>query len=225
MTKPFVLIALAGLANSGKDTVADLLVAHQGFSKMAFADALYAEVAEAYCVDVSFLTQRETKEHPLSALALSRCCSDSFVARLIVEAHASGRELDIDSPRSPRNILQLWGTEYRRHQAPKYWIDRLTKRINFNHAQGLGHRFVITDCRFADEVAKMRDFGGQIWQVKRKGLELASDGHASATSGDDFHPDAIINNDHDVRHLQQLVLGEFWAHDAGLASVTVQIDD
>ncbi|MBH2008062.1 MAG: hypothetical protein I8H71_00275 [Xanthomonadaceae bacterium] len=225
MTKPFVLIGLTGLANAGKDTAADLLVTHQGFTKMAFADALYAEVAEAYCVDVRFLMHRETKEHPLSALALARCSSDLFVARLIVNAQAAGQPLDLQAPRSPRQILQLWGTEYRRHQQPRYWIDGLTRRIQFNTGNCLGHRFVITDCRFPDEAAKVREFGGRIWQIKRTGVGPASTGHVSETTGDDFHPDAILHNDYDIRHLQQLVLGEFWAHDAGLASVTVQISD
>ena len=37
-------------------------------------------------------------------------------------------------------------------------------------------------------------------------------------------PDAVLHNSHGIKHLQQLVLGEFWAHDAGLKSVKVEIE-
>ena len=43
------LIALCGAAGAGKDTVADALPAR----KLAFADALYREVAEAWGVDTA----------------------------------------------------------------------------------------------------------------------------------------------------------------------------
>ena len=52
------LIALCGAAGAGKDTVADMLPAR----KLAFADALYREVAEAWGVEQHVLRCRETKE-------------------------------------------------------------------------------------------------------------------------------------------------------------------
>ena len=224
MKKPFTLIGLTGLANAGKDTVADLLVAHAGFVKMAFADGLYAEVAEAFGVDVSHLHARETKEHPLSALALRRCVSAGFVGRMLL-LHPEQQQVPfMDAPRSPRQILQWWGTEYRRAETPHYWTARASVRINFQMRARLSTRFVLTDCRFQNEVHMVRQqFAGQIWQIKRAGVAAPTHGHISESDGDAYGPDCILANDHSIKHLQQLVLAEYWAADAGLHGVKVEI--
>ena len=60
------LIALCGAAGAGKDTVADMLPAR----KLAFADALYREVAQAWGVEQHVLRCRETKEKPQSRLVI-----------------------------------------------------------------------------------------------------------------------------------------------------------
>jgi hypothetical protein len=224
MSKPFTLIALCGLAGSGKDTVADLLVTHCGFIKIAFADSLYNEVSDAFGIDAAQLRQRETKEHPLTALALRKCEDDAFTGRIMRWHLDQGLVFDIDAPRSPRQILQWWGTEYRRHQSQAYWVSKASARISYYMGERLATKFVLTDCRFHNEEHMVRNgFGGMVWQVKRPGLPDVEGGHASASDGDAFKPSVVLHNDHDIRHLQQLVLGEYWAHDAGLAGVKVEI--
>lgn len=226
MSKPFTLIGLTGLKNTGKDTVAELLRTHCGFIKLGFADALYAEVSDAFAVPICQLQQRETKEYPMTALALGRCLGDGFTASMInMHYRQGGGQLDLEAPRSPRQILQWWGTEYRRKQSQNYWVGQTSARIAYMMRERLATRFVITDCRFPNEVDMVRrDYGGQLWAIKRTGVEVDPTAHESETTGDAFNPDAIIRNDHDIRHLQQLVLGEFWAHDAGLESVKVEIE-
>lgn len=226
------IIALTGYAGTGKDTVADLLVTHCGFRKLAFADALRAEVSEAFGIDVADLTHRRTKEVPIGSLRL-RYAPPALLGALMLagvcqDQHAYGlySKQFLDAPRSPRQILQWWGTEYRRAQEPGYWTRIVTERIAFA-IRNYERRFVITDCRFVNEAESVRNMGGQIWQVKRPGIDGASTAegaHASATDGSQFAPEVVINNSHDIRHLQQLVLGEFWAVDAGLAGVKVEIE-
>lgn len=224
MSKPFNLIGLTGPKACGKDTVADLLQTHCGFTKVAFGDPLYAEVSNAFGVDISQLRERATKEHAMTALALSKCLADGFTARMITMHHEQGQSLDLDAPRSPRQILQWWGTEYRRKQSEAYWVSQTSKRIAYAMKQQFSTKFVITDCRFQNEIDMVRNsYAGQVWQVKRPGCVVPEGSHTSETTGERFAPDAVINNEHDIRHLQQLVLGEFWAHDAGLAGVKVEI--
>ena len=43
-----ILLGITGLANAGKDTLAQLLATHCGARTMAFSDGIYAEVAEAF---------------------------------------------------------------------------------------------------------------------------------------------------------------------------------
>lgn len=224
MTKPFTLIGLTGPKACGKDTVADLLQTHCGFIKMAFAQPLYGEVSNAFGIDLAQLHQRETKEHSMTALALRKCLADGFTARMINMHFEQGEHVDLDAPRSPRQILQWWGTEYRRNQSQAYWVHQTSQRIADAMAQGFSTKFVITDCRFQNEIDMVRNsYAGLVWQVKRPGCEVPEGSHTSETTGERFAPDAVINNAHDIRHLQELVLGEFWAHDAGLAGVKVEI--
>ena len=207
MSKPYTLIGLTGPAASGKDTVADLLVTHCGFVKLAFADPLKAEVSDAFGIEPWHLTQRETKEHPMTSLALRKCRADGFVGRIIIDHQAKGDTLDLDAPRSPRQIMQWWGTDYRRHQSETYWIDLTRQRISHLIVQRLASRIVIADCRFPDEIRFVRRvMGGEIWQVRRDGIDIAAGAHVSETTGAEFAPNAVLNNSWDIEQLQEQVI-------------------
>lgn len=225
------LIALTGFAGVGKDTVADLLVTHCHFRKLAFADALYGEVATAFGVDVAYLRHPSTKNIPIAALAMRRAPRD-FLAAVALSVPGLPRDVGgnlaaewLDAARSPRQILQWWGTEYRRNQQPNYWVQRLALKLH-EMARNGACRFVVTDCRFENEAQCIRGAGGVIWQVKRPDIDAATTAegtHVSVTSGDVFRPAAVISNSHDMRHLQQLVLGEFLALDTGIVGARVVV--
>lgn len=225
MTTPFNIIGLTGPKGSGKDTVASLLRTHAGFYPVAFADALREEVCDAWRIEPLYLIRPETKEHPMSALALRKCLSDSFVGRAQLWHAAAGQDLNLDAPRTPRQIMQWWGTEYRRTHDPEYWISMLESRIQQLISTGEQSRIVVTDVRFENEVDCIRApyFGGALWQVTRPGCGVPAGSHVSEVTGDHFEPDAVIDNSGDIRHLQQQVLGKWWALDAGLANVEVRI--
>lgn len=224
MTHHTHVIGLTGPMGSGKDTVADLLTTHCGAYKLAFADALRGEISDAFNIETVFLTRRETKEHPLTALALAHCLDPMFVARMIVQNHHfNDGPLDLNTPRSPRQIMQWWGTEYRRALEPGYWVRKAAQRIRYMHQTLAARLIVITDVRFDDEAQLVRALGGQIWQIKRPGCEVGSTAHVSEVTGEGFEPNQVINNDHDLRHLQQLVLGG-WAERAwGVPGVRVEV--
>lgn len=226
-----IVVAMTGFASTGKDTVADLLVEHLRFRKLAFADALRAEVSNAFEIELSYLTHPSTKNHPMSALAM-RKAPIGFLAAValapgIVPRIGEGRVPNewLDAPRSPRQILQWWGTEYRRREHEHYWSRQLMQRV-LDHMRDGESRFVITDLRFKNEADTVRALDGKIWQVKRPGVtaETTSEGtHASATDGSAFSPDVILNNMHDIRHLQQLVLGEFLSLESGIVGTRVEV--
>lgn len=224
------LFGLTGYAGVGKDTVADLLVV-QGFRKMAFADALRGELANAFEVGIDTFTNPIAKERPQQALSLSRAPAE-FRAFLVMaqprestDANGAVRDDWLQEPRSPRQLMQWWGTEYRRRQSPRHWLTVMHNKLTFHMRNG-ERRFVITDCRFENEVDLVRAMGGEIWQVTRPGYDGAKEGnHISATNGAQFKPDAVISNSHDVRHLHGLVLSEFVSRDLGIdrANVSVQV--
>lgn len=65
-------VVLNGPPNSGKDTIADLLVAGHGFTKHQMKDKLYAETASHFGVELATLrvlaNNRSVKEKPLAIL-------------------------------------------------------------------------------------------------------------------------------------------------------------
>ena len=56
-----------------------------------------------------------------------------------------------------RPLLQWWGTEFRRHDNPNYWVNKLEERI---FPLSSHFRLVVTDARFVNELQmlKRRDF-------------------------------------------------------------------
>lgn len=210
-----MILGLTGLPGAGKDTVADYLVRRHGFTKMAFADPLYDEVAEAFGVTVDFLRNRATKETPLPELALRNCREPGFVDAMAVALLDAGEDADAVAlaARSPRWVLRMWGTEYRRAQRPDYWVDRTEERL-----YGLlGTKIVLTDVRFENEADLVLGYRPSqitnLWCILRTGTQGSS--HASDRGIPSRAVDVFLNNfeNHEVllfrevdRHLERLLV-------------------
>jgi hypothetical protein len=163
------LVGLLGLKGAGKDTCANFMVQELGYQRIGFADALYREVAQAYGVTVDFLGKRETKETPLPELALQACRETEFVECVAQELGLSAPTVELlRAPQSPRFVLQLWGTEYRRKRvADSYWLDQVKEKIEANPQQF----YVITDVRFLNEFNFVGENGGLRIRIRRPALE------------------------------------------------------
>ena len=147
-------------AGIGKDTCADYLVAKYGFTKFSFSDPLYREVSEAFEVAIPILQDRVTKELPSPLLALHRCKDLKFV-RVCVN---SGLSTSCYASLSPRQILQWWGTEYRRAQNENYWVEEATQWLD---KQPAGSKLVNTALRFPNEATLVRQRRGKVWLLSR----------------------------------------------------------
>lgn len=158
------LIGLTGPAGCGKDTIADYLCAAHGFARYAYADPLRMEVAHAFGVDVDLLMDRAQKERPTDLLALDRCRETGFAEAMRYHYYMA------DIPRSPRWIMQHWGTDYRRKiWGHDYWTREAENAIADMDRAGIT-RIVITDVRFEDEAEFIRAKRGQLWHIHRPNL-------------------------------------------------------
>lgn len=118
------VVALHGLPGVGKDTMADFLVALRGYTKIAFADPLYEELAAVLGTTVPDLRDRASKTEPQDRFAAFHVGSPEYRAFLL----ASG--VDIMQPQTSRYHLERYGTDYMRALGePFRWVDRTMSRI------------------------------------------------------------------------------------------------
>jgi hypothetical protein len=141
-----MIIGICGFIGSGKDTAANYLVGWHGFRRDSFAGALKDAVAAVFGWD------RELLEG------------------LTTEARAWREQVDpwwakrLNMPTlTPRWVLQHWGTEVcRQGFHDDIWIAALENRLRTR----AGHT-VISDVRFPNEVASIRNAGGRIIWIRR----------------------------------------------------------
>lgn len=202
------IIAIHGYAGTGKDTSADILVDNLGFIKTSFATNLYRQVAIAFDVTVDFLGNRKTKETELNQLALKYCKDEVFVA-LMFKNNASGLSYSdfINQARSPRWIMQQWGTEYRRVASgnPNYWINDIEKFIATSRLNEKILGIVIPDLRLITEYDFIRKIGGQVWHLNRAGI-LPVNAHTTEVKLPVNHGDLVIENNEGAVELKKMIL-------------------
>ena len=195
-----LIIALTGRPGVGKDSIGDVLAPQQGFARIAFADALRREVAEAWRIDLRMLTDRPTKELELPALAAGMCSDPAFMRWV-----ADGGDR-LTAPRSPRWTLQRWAS-FKRQFTPDYFARIVERWIRRQLGSGW-NRIVITDLRDPVEEAMLRRLGAKVVRVHRP--ELAAMPADTAMHVSEQHhrikADADILNDGSMQALADAVL-------------------
>jgi hypothetical protein len=176
-----MIIGFSGLAGAGKDTVADLLVKHYKFTKVALADPL-----KRICKDVFQFTDEQ-----------------------LWGPSEKRNEPDVRYPRdggylTPRYALQQLGTEWGRDCYNNVWVDyalRTADKIlkpapwdgtysNYSQPKGLysylegSDRYkgvAIPDVRFKNEVDAIKKAGGFVVRLTRPSTTLTGEAaqHAS----------------------------------------------
>lgn len=145
ITPNYNLIGLTGYAQSGKDTVASILVEKYGYSRIAFADKirdfLYGINPMVACSPTGYL------QDLVNLVGWDNAKQEPQVRRLLQDLGISAREL-LDE-----NI----------------WITSALGNVNE------GERVVVTDVRFENEAIMIKLMGGQLWRVKRVGFGPVND--------------------------------------------------
>jgi hypothetical protein len=144
------VIALCGFEGSGKNMVADYMVAHHGFIQRSFAYNLKKAVAAIFCWDIELL---------------EGITQESRVWREQVDNYWSDK-LNIPSL-TPRKVLQIVGTDiFREHFNTDIWLHSLFRQIQLDVAAG--NRVVITDCRFPNEIKGLKSIDCLLCRVTRE---------------------------------------------------------
>ena len=161
-----MIIGLVGWIGSGKNTVADILSTQHNYRKDSFAAPLKDATANI------FNWPRKTLEGDTDHSRHFRECVDPYWAN----------KLQIKNF-TPRLALQIVGTElFREHFHPKIWLDSLEHR----YIAGGQKPTIITDCRFRNELAFIKQMGGFTIRVKRGDDPHWTELAKQAQQGDDF---------------------------------------
>jgi len=171
-----MIIGLSGYAQSGKNTVADILVDYHGFTQLAFADAIREFVYRI---------------NPMVA-----CSPTGYLQDLV---NLKGWDEAKQEPQV-RRLLQDTG-EAGRDMIDEYlWVALTLSQIK-DPQDG---RYVITDVRFPNEAAALSSQGGQIWRIERPGVDAVND-HISETALDAWVFDETILNDGTIEDLKKKI--------------------
>ena len=134
-----MIIGLSGYAQSGKDTVAEILVEEYGYTRVAFADIIKQAV---YLLD------------PIVNVSGMRL-------RYFVDQNGWDEAKHLPEV---RRLLQVMGSEVGRDLIdPSVWVEPTMSGLNKND------KVVITDVRFPNEYEAIRWAFGEIWRIERPG--------------------------------------------------------
>jgi hypothetical protein len=172
-----MLVALHGQPRHGKDTLADALVAWQGYRKFAFADPVYAAVAAMFCVTQEIIRSDDWKKNPQEMLCGLQCEHPGYRAWLKENGH------DLWEARTSRFHLRMFGTEYTHSTDPMKWINETRdKMMQFPHADIVisDVRFPRTEYEFLRRYAAGTGRGFTLIEVMKEGEErVPASGHVS----------------------------------------------
>lgn len=158
---------------------------------------------------------KSTAAHMLAAIAPDLIKVHAFAAPLKEAAKAlflltpeqlyTAKKMEVD-PRwgkSPREILQLLGTEFVRNMIMQdFWVTRMELTLQYSpHPIA-----IIDDVRFRDEAQLIIDRGGHLVNVDRLGLWVGADSHSSERPPIDL-ANEVIYNDLDLPTFNKTVLG------------------
>lgn len=167
------ILALAGKAGSGKDTLADVLVKRYGFTRIALADPLRQLCAAAFKLPYEYFLDYDKKDAPLpyGKITLDYHHIDKVRETLIewgfpidYEARENMEEYYGDEFETPRDILKTVGTNLiRNFVRDDIWLVLAFSKMK----EADSKKFVITDCRFENERNAFKKAGATLCLIKR----------------------------------------------------------
>ncbi|MGZ4659712.1 MAG: deoxynucleotide monophosphate kinase family protein [Arthrobacter sp.] len=181
-----IVIALTGRSRAGKDSVADVLVAEHGFTKMSFAAPIKRMLAN--------LDPIVGYDYVRDCWCGGEDCAPSFDQIRLSDLYDMGyTDETIKESQWADEVRDLWqrfGTEVIRGEVPEFWVDLAMQDIFKSGTD----RIVLTDCRFPNEAEAVYNLNGpffangeltfspvkaSVWEVSRPDLIEDGDTHES----------------------------------------------
>lgn len=195
-----VLIGLNGEKESGKDTAGNFIIEWapsigRDAERDAFADRLKISAAHAFGVmdhEIDFCNALKQEG-----------CEINIEITGDYDRHGYWHEMI-----SGREYLQWYGTEAHRDVFdPDFWVDAVLPNPDLPYC-GRDETFdilVLTDVRFPNEAARVKECGGEVWEIVRPS-QSGGDKHASEQSLPPELVDRRIYNESTLEAFQNEVI-------------------
>lgn len=167
-----MIIGLSGYAQSGKDTVAGMLMGIHGYKRVAFADKI-----REFLLEIDPLIMHRGLDYRLQDIVESKKWDAAKVEFPEV-----------------RRLLQDLGVGARKLFGDNFWIEQALRDYQESD------KVVIADVRFKNEAEFLVSKGAKIWRVNRINVKAAN-GHISEVDMDDWDFDGVIENNSDMPNL------------------------
>jgi hypothetical protein len=179
-----MLIGLTGYAQSGKDTIANILVEKFGFVRVAFADPI-----RDFCYEVN----------PM----ITHVGNEPVFLRTIVDRDGWDKAKQLPGV---RRLLQNVGVSARDKFGEYFWITEAMKKVRFDS------RIVVTDVRFTNEAEWIKNYeDSHMWRVVRPGVGAVNN-HVSESQMANYKVDQVFINDGGIEDLEQMIVTRMRAY-------------
>ncbi len=165
------IICLAGKAQSGKDTMADVLVKKHGYTRIALADPLRELCSSVFRMDYAQFSDSDKKDATMDRLVLDfhhvdkvrEYVEKTWDIEVTHDAREGMEEYYGTEFNTPRDILRTIGTKLLREQvSDTIWLDLAMAKI-----RKAGGKVVVTDCRFGNERDMFAKCGALLILIQR----------------------------------------------------------
>lgn len=167
------VIGLSAKMGCGKTTLGDMILERVRGERVAFGDLLKHECADYFGFPVELCYSQDGKMREIDSID----CTKPFPP------------LRHDRGPTVRELLQWYGTDYRRKQDPEYWTHAMRmklERISMHHVDDY-YTVLIDDVRFPNEAQVCLDYG-VVYRLEPFNGWIAGEhaGHVSETALDDY---------------------------------------
>lgn len=204
------LIAIAGKAGAGKDTVSDILVRREGFKKVALADPLKELCSKVFNIDIKYFYDQnlKTKELPERVVIdyrhldkIRNIIENELGFVITHEQREAMEDFFGDEIKTARELMQIVGTDIIRNCVrDDFWIV-----LFFTKIKDFDCPVVINDLRLKNEREALKKAGAHLILVKRD--SDSKDHHISENDlGKESDYEVVIENNITKQQLESEVL-------------------
>jgi hypothetical protein len=200
------ILAIAGKAGAGKDTMADVLVKKHGFTRVALADPLRELCSKVFKMDYNMFLDHDKKDKEINTIILDyhhidkirEIVQNEWGYTVSYDMRENMEEYYDEEFETPRDILRCIGTKLLRNCVSRdIWIE-----LAINKIRTIGPKIVITDCRFENEREAFERCGAVMVLVKR--IDDQEERHEHDL-GEEEEYDVVFTNNGSLSEFQSTV--------------------